>query len=278
MKILFRDRNQNRSQTVLQRLRLKGREDDLPMLMKVAICEDDPTQAKNVRRMVAEWGETRGQKVIFFPYAGSEAFLTDWMECMDFDLLLLDIDLGGGMNGMELARYIRQRDQGIAIIFITGLSEYMNQGYDVQALHFLVKPVKEDRLRDVLDRAAAAAAEKTEEFLFLETESQAERISVSRILYGEAFSHTVALYLTPEKAGGEISCREAKLCLGDLEERLPGPAFFRCHRSYLVHLPYIRKIEKTQTLLEHGISVPVSRGKRAELYRAFLKYHREEEN
>lgn len=248
------------------------------MLMKVAICEDDPTQAKNVRRMAAEWGEARGRKVTFFSYTGSEAFLTDWMECMDFDLLLLDIDLGGGMNGMELARYIRQRDQGIAIIFITGLSEYMNQGYDVQALHFLIKPVKEERLWDVLDRAAASAEDKTEEFLLFETAVQAERIPISRILYAEAFSHTVALYLVPEKPGGEVRCREAKLCLGDLEERLPGTAFFRCHRSYLVHLPYIRKIEKTQTLLEYGISVPVSRGKRAELYQAFLKYHREEEN
>lgn len=85
------------------------------MLLKVAICEDDPTQAKNVRRMVEDWGEARGQKTTVYPYAGCEAFLTDWMESMDYDLLLLDIDLGGGMNGMELARHIRRKDTGITI-------------------------------------------------------------------------------------------------------------------------------------------------------------------
>lgn len=243
------------------------------MLLKVAICEDDPTQAKNVRRMVEAWGEARGQKTTVYPYAGCEAFLTDWMECMDYDLLLLDIDLGGGMNGIELARHIRRKDMGITIVFLTGLPEYMSQGYDVQALHFLVKPVAEGRLRDVLDRAAAAA-QKKEEFLLLETEAETERIPVSRIVYGEAFSHTVMLYLAPEKIGEKASSREIKMCLGDLEELLPGPGFFRCHRSYLVHLPYIRKIDKTQMLLEYGLSVPVSRGKRAALYQAFLEYHR----
>lgn len=243
------------------------------MLVKAAICEDDPIQAKNVRRMVTEWGERRGRKVTFFSYTGAEAFLTDWMECMNFDLLLLDIDLGGGMNGMELAKSIRRRDSRITIIFITGLSEYMSQGYDVQALHFLVKPVKEERLREVLDRAAAAA-EKREEFLLLETETEMERIPMSRIIYAEAFSHTVALNLAPEKAGENICCREGKMCLGDLEELLPSLDFFRCHRSYLVHLPYIRKIDKTELLLEHGLSIPVSRGKRGQLYQVFLEYHR----
>lgn len=246
------------------------------MLLKVAICEDDPTQAKNVRRMVEAWGEARGQKTTVYPYAGCEAFLTDWMESMDYDLLLLDIDLGGGMNGMELARYIRRKDRGITIVFLTGLPEYMSQGYDVQAFHFLVKPVAEGRLRDVLDRAAAAVSKK-ESFLFLETEAEAERIPMSRIVYAEAFSHTAALYLTPEKAGESLCSREAKLCLGDLEERLPGNVFLRCHRSYLVHLPYVRRIGRNEVFLEYGASVPVSRGKRAQLYQAFLEYHRRAE-
>lgn len=73
---------------------------------------------------------------------------------MDFDLLLLDIDLGKeGEKGMELARRIRQKDERVSILFITGLPEYMNQGYDVQALHFLVKPVERERMTEVLDWA-----------------------------------------------------------------------------------------------------------------------------
>ena len=69
-------------------------------------------------------------------------------------------------------------------------------------------------------------------------------------------------------------CREVKMCLGDLAERLPQAGFIRCHRSYLVYLPYIRRIGRVQAFLDYGAEVPVSRGKREEVYRAFMEYHK----
>ncbi len=244
------------------------------MLWKVAICEDDPVQSRNIRRMTEGWSQDRNRKLQIFSYKDCEAFLSDWGERMDFDLVILDIHLGQGMDGMELARRIRQRDEGIQILFISGLSEYMSQGYDVQALHFLVKPVEEGRLWEVLDKALDTI-NKRESFLLVETEDQVWRIPVSRIVYGEAFSHTTALYLAPEDKTGAMECQEVRLCLGELEEKLPVSEFLRCHRSYLVHLPYIRRIERTEALLDYGGTVPVSRGKRAGLCQAFLDYHKE---
>ena len=101
------------------------------MPLKIAICEDNPAQARNMKRLLTEWGRERGLAAVIRSYDGCEAFLTDWMQKMDFDLLLLDIDLGDEMNGMDLARRIRQKDDGITILFVTGLPEYMSQGYDV---------------------------------------------------------------------------------------------------------------------------------------------------
>ena len=241
------------------------------MLLKIGICEDDPTQRRNLERMIKSWGEEKGHKVCLSSYENSEAFLWDWSSGMDFDLILLDIDLGPGGNGMELARRIRGRDGRAAILFVTGLAEYMSQGYDVRACHFLVKPLEEKKLYGALEKAVAET-EKKEAYLLLEEEKGAERIPVSRILYGEAFSHRIALWLAPEREGEEPVCRETGMCLGDLEELLPSSEFFRCHRSYLVHLPYIRRIERVQAFLDWGAVVPVSRGKRAELYRAFVGY------
>lgn len=242
------------------------------MLLRIAICEDNPAQSRNMKRQLTDWGRERGLAVAIQTYAGCEAFWTDWIQKMDCDLLLLDIDLGQGPDGMELARRVRRRDDRVAILFVTGLPEYMSQGYDVGACHFLVKPVDEEKLRTVLDKALKGIRKK-EDYLILEEESELERIPVSRILYAEAFSHATALYLTPEK-GKEAVCREAKMCLGDMEELLPCTEFFRCHRSYLIHLPYIRRLERTEAYLDYGAAVPVSRGKREGLYQAFLKYHR----
>lgn len=244
------------------------------MPLKIAICEDDPAQARNIKRQLGDWSRERELAVLIHTYGGCEAFLTDWMQKMDFDLLLLDIDLGQGTDGMELARHIRQKDERIAIIFVTGLAEYMSQGYDVRACHFLVKPVEETKFRDVLDRALKEIRKK-EEYLILQEETGMERIPVSHILYVEAFSHTTALYLIPEK-GRKALCREVKMCLGDMEGLLPREGFYRCHRSYLIHLPYIRKIEKTEAFLDYDITVPVSRRKCRDLYQAFLEYHRHE--
>lgn len=243
------------------------------MLWKVAICEDDSTQSRNIGRMVERWGQERTQKPEIFGYADCEAFLWDWTEGKDFDLVILDIHLGRGMDGMELARRIRQKDREIEILFISGLSEYMSQGYDVEALHFLVKPVEEGRLWEILDRALPMQKKK-EIFLLVETENEAERIPVSRIVYGEAFSHTTELFLAPESKEGVMEHKEVRMCLGELEERLSGWDFLRCHRSYLVHLPYIRRIDRAQAFLDYNGCIPVSRGKRAELYQAFLDYHK----
>ena len=120
------------------------------MLLKTAICEDNPTQAKNMRRLLSLWSRERGQAAVIQDYDSCEAFLWDWNQKMDFHLLLLDIDLGGEINGMELARRIREKDDEVVIIFVTGLPEYMSQGYDVKACHFLVKPVEEGKLLTVL--------------------------------------------------------------------------------------------------------------------------------
>lgn len=251
----------------------RNRQEVNEMLLKIAVCEDDPTQTKNMKRLLSEWCSERGLTAAIRGYDGCEAFLTDWMQKMDFDLLLLDIDLGDEMNGMELARRIRQKDEEITILFVTGLPEYMSQGYDVGACHFLVKPVEEARMKSVLDRALKQMGNK-EEYLLLDTETETEKIPLSRILYAEAFSHTAALYLTPE-SGEKAVCIEIKMCLGDLAELLPRVGFFRCHRSYLVHLSYIRRIDRTQAFLDYGAVVPVSRGKREELYQAFLEHYRE---
>lgn len=245
------------------------------MLIKIAICEDEPVQSRNIRRIVNHWGETQEQKVLLYLYENCESFLMDWSEQMDFDLCILDIDLGEGINGMELARRIREKDERIAILFITGLPEYMSQGYDVRAFHFLVKPVNEERLGSVLDKALKEIRKKEKnEYLMLEAESGSELVPLSHILYAEAFSHTVELYLVPEK-DGDIVCREVGMCLGDMAKLLPRTGFFRCHRSYLVHLAYIRRLEKAQIFLDYGAVIPVSRGKREELYQAFLAYHRD---
>lgn len=239
--------------------------------LRIGICEDDDTQRKNLCFLVQEWGMKKELKLSFSLFQDCESCWFEWSERMDLDVLLLDIDLGNGcLNGMELARKIREKDNRVKIIFITALSEYMSQGYDVNAFHFLIKPIDAYKLAQVLD-GALEKIEKQENYLLLEDETQSQLIPVSRILYVEAFSHSSVLYLYEE---GKVHFIEKKIGMKEIESRLPQKDFFRCHRSYLVNVMYIRRIQKNQVLLCGDVSLPISRAKEKALYLAFLEYHK----
>lgn len=236
-------------------------------MIKIAICEDCAVQQRNLQAMVKRWSADRGREAESFAYETAEAFWFAWSDRMDFDVLLLDIDLGKGkMNGMELARQIRTRDLRLEILFITGLSQYMAEGYDVRAIHFLVKPVEQKRLWEILDRASGK--DKPEESIVLEGKEQTLCLALSDLLYAEAFSHTTVVAL---KDGYQIELAQD---LKELEQKLPEMQFVRCHRSYLVNLQQIERITKQEVFLTNGRALPVSRRKEKELLAAFLAYHR----
>ena len=240
--------------------------------LQIGICEDDDTQRKNLRLLVQEWGMKKELKLSFSLFQDCESCWFEWSEHMNLDVLLLDIDLGNGcLNGMELARKIRERDKRVKIIFITALAEYMGQGYDVNAFHFLIKPIDEYKLTQVLDRALEKM-EKQESYLLLEDETQTQLIPVSHILYVEAFSHSTVLYLYED---GKVHFIEKKIGMKEIESRLSQQDFFRCHRSYLVSLMHIRRIQKNQVLLRGDVSLPISRAREKALYLAFLEYHKQ---
>lgn len=239
--------------------------------LQVGICEDDDTQRKNLRLLVQEWSIKKGLKLSFSLFRDCESCWFEWSERMDLDVLLLDIDLGSGcLNGMELARKIREKDKRVKIIFITALAEYMSQGYDVNAFHFLIKPIDAYKLTQVLDNALEKI-EKQENYLLLENETRTQLIPMSHILYVEAFSHSIVIYLYED---GKIRFIEEKTGMKEIEGRLPQNVFFRCHRSYLVSLMHIRRIQKNQVLLRGDVNLPISRTREKALYLAFLEYHK----
>ncbi len=242
------------------------------MTWNIAICEDNFAQQKNLTRMLKKWEETSRHTFQIHTFCDCESFWFAWSGQMNFDILLLDIDLGQNkMTGMDLARQIRKKDSKLTIIFITGLLEHISEGYDVQALHYLIKPMEEKKLFEILERATAVSKSK-QEYLLLEDESGVQLIPQQQILYAEAFSHNITLYY---KKNDQIICQSFRMSMTELEEKLSISAFFRCHRSYLVHLNHIQKLNKGEILLDCDAAIPVSRSKEKKLYEVFLNYHRQ---
>lgn len=107
-------------------------------------------------------------------FPSGEAFLFHYAENRDYDILLLDVEMGK-LSGIDLAKQIRTQNDHVQIVFITGYPDFMAEGYEVSALHYLMKPVKPEKLGDVLNRAAALS-QKERPYLLVTSEREIIRI------------------------------------------------------------------------------------------------------
>ena len=151
------------------------------MEYKIAICDDEQKDRDFVAALSRRWAEQRGNTVELTEFSSAEQFLFCYGEQSDYDILLLDIEMGQ-MDGVQLAKQLRQKNETIQIVFVTGYSDYISEGYEVAALHYLMKPVREEKFFSVLDRAADKLR-KNERTLTLECAGEVVRVPLYQIRY-----------------------------------------------------------------------------------------------
>ena len=219
------------------------------MQYKIAICDDSEADRQYVLNMVRAWAAAAGHLVHTDAFASAESFLFHYAQESDYDILLLDIEMGA-MDGVTMAKQLRKSNDTVQIIFITGYSDYISEGYEVAALHYLMKPVKEEKLWAVLDRAAGKIA-KNEKVLHFSLGGEMVRIPVYRIRYADVFGNYVTIH-------GQSDVT-VKMTLGELEKQLDD-RFYRVGRSVLVNLTQISRVTKGEIRLSDGTALPLPRG------------------
>ncbi len=232
------------------------------MKYKIAICDDDTEQREYLYGIAEAWAKRNRHMAEIKQYSEAKAFLFDYAEEKDFDILLLDIEMPE-ISGIELAKTVRRENAAVQIIFVTGYYEYFSDGFDVSALHYLMKPVDSVKLCSVLDKAVDNVAYRQRSVL-LATADGDIKVSLADIMYAEAQN----VYVIVHTVRGNYRVRMAlgKFC-GQLDE-----TFFKAHRSYVVGLKYIRKITRTNITILNGDIVPISRGMYDEIHAALVKY------
>lgn len=234
------------------------------MDIKIAFCDDEYTEIIYLTTIVRKWAVKQNISVCLSDFESAEHFLFAYEDDKTIDILLLDIQMKS-MDGVELARQLRRDNDRIQIIFITGYSDFISEGYDVSALHYLMKPVKEDKLFEVLDKAVERL-KVTEEILLVHTADMIERVPLGDILFIEAFAHYVVIQT-------KKTILETRAGISEIEQSL-GNAFIRCHRSYIAGLKHISRITKTDIMLDTGKVIPLSRRLYTDVNRAFIDYHK----
>ena len=220
------------------------------MDLRIAICDDEQKQIEYLTSLVSSWGNKTSVTCTIDTFQSAESFLFDYAEDKNRDILLLDIEMGG-MNGVDLAKTIRRTNDTIQIIFITGFPDFIAEGYEVSALHYLMKPVLPEKLHTVLDKAAANLA-KSEKRLSITYDRQTDFVPLSQVMYIEAQKQYILIHTISETY-------RMKGSLSDMEKQLD-EYFIKCQRSFVVNLRYVTRIKNDCVLLKNGSEVPISRG------------------
>lgn len=219
------------------------------MSCKAAICDDNPVDCAYVEKLLNIWAHERGIPVLTERFPSAEAFLFRYEEDKTFDFLLLDIEMGD-MDGVTLARRVRREDEALQLVFITGYSDYIAQGYDVSALHYLLKPVNQEKLFSVLDRGMEKRR-RNQRFLDLEISGELVRIPFREIRYLEVCRNYVTVHGKKEYT--------VKRPLRDFEKQLD-TGFCRAGRSLILNLSFVRRVTKTEVYLSDQTVLPLPRG------------------
>ena len=231
------------------------------MAYRVAIVDDSSVDAAFAEDILNTWAGNRQIVVQPERFDSAEKFLFRYADDKSWDILLLDIEMGT-MDGVTMAKKVRAHNEAVQIVFITGYSDYIAEGYEVAALHYLMKPVNKDKLFSVLDRALE---KRKQEERFLNLESTGEMVSIPfyEIRYLDVRQNYVTIHAKQDYT--------VKRTLGDFEKELDD-RFHRAGRGMILNLKFIQRVTKTEVRLSDGTVLPLPRGAYEPLNRAIIQH------
>ena len=230
-------------------------------MRKIVVCDDEAYIREQLCAYLSRVEQALKQQFSIAACASGEDLLT---MVSDADIVLLDIQMGG-LSGMRAAHILRQRHQDICIIFITSMVEYALEGYQVHAFGFLKKPIRYGTFLQQMQDALNMLTARHGTILTLQNGVEIARISSESIFYIEVFGHNIIVHQ-------ENQAQSYAESLSALESLLSAHGFFRCHKSYLIHLKFVQRILPASVVMADGAEIPVSKHRRRDFLVKFSCY------
>jgi len=235
--------------------------------MRIAICEDTKTDALHLRKAVERYFSENQIAAEIDLFESGESFLAEFAP-EKYQIVFMDIFMSeNGLNGMETAKKLKDIDEEVSIIFTTTTTEYSIEGYNV-AVYYIVKPVEYENLiramqkcRNLLERHAASIEIAVNRSLL--------KIRLRDIYYVEVQGRNCVFVTEDEKV------TSVRTFSGLLQE-LGGMPFLQCHRSYIVNLYHVERLENRDFILKNGQIIPISKHILPEVRAIFRQFLRNE--
>lgn len=231
-------------------------------MLSIAVCDDEILECSALAKTIKSICETLNTEVSVKQFYRAKDITVSHD---NFDLIFLDI-LMPETNGMEAAKQIRKNKTKSKIVFVTVTKDYVFEAYDVEAYHYLIKPVKQDKLKNIITRAVSdMQTDENQEYLILSTGKSKRKILLKDILYIESYGRTVVFHCGKE----EITdyCK-----IGELEHKLSDKHFFRIHKSFIVNLEHTETYTRKEAVLDNGDTLPIAKRRHEAFTKAIMQY------
>ena len=231
--------------------------------MKIALVEDNEIHRSQICREIKSYFDELGEVCELHVFSNGSDMLDHYHAVGGHDLVLLDIQLPG-MDGVSLAKQIRQSDDQAIIVFITSMTSYAIEGYGVRALDYILKPINRISFRNTLDHARNLFRQRTENYIIVPTGDGLHKLDISQIHFLETEKHAVRLYYTK----GSFHINNS---MKNLEAMLKNAPFCRCNNCYLVNLAHVEQVKKDYVIVA-GHELAFSRTRYKSFMDALINY------
>ena len=231
--------------------------------INVAIVEDSSEDLNNCLSLLNKYGQEKNVTFDIQTFESGDAFLMRFKS--QYDFIILDINLFA-MNGIDVARNIREKDEEVVIMFATNLAKYATKGYEVDAIDFVLKPLTYASFYLRLERVMKKINKKPDSFLVVPSDGGFNKINISDVLYVEVISHDIIFHMLD---GNDITTSGT---LKKYEEKLKNYWFIRCNSCYLVNAHKIKRVEKLDIQLVNDEVIAISHPKKKSFMESFRKY------
>ena len=218
-----------------------------------------------MEEMVNRWEKRENEQVAIGRYQSAEQFLFCMKDEPHYDFAFLDIQMSK-INGLQLAKMIREEDRLIFLVFTTALKKYAPKGYEVSAFRYLIKPLQENEVFQALTKASQMIEDRKREAVIVTRGDESRRIYKDDICYIEVDNHHIILHLRDETI-------RFKAKLKEFETQFREPQFCKCHRSYIVNLRYTGKISKEGVEIDGKVTLPISKSRWEVLNHCYMEYY-----
>ena len=239
------------------------------MNYKVAVVDDEQDILTGITELLKKYESSCGEDISFVAdtYSSGDALLAN--NPNSYEIIFLDINMPG-TNGLRVAKKIREHNKTAIIIFCTHYAQYAINGYEVNALGYILKPIDENAFNRSLDRTLKVLKSGQSRRIRIKTLHGVEVTPVSDVVYLEIQIHNLFYYVLTEK--GEIIVYRTRGSMKEMVDSLGELGFSRCSACYLVNLRHVISVLNGEVKLHGGITLPISRKFLRGFSDSFIKY------